>query len=155
VPSVCTSSWITPGLFAPSVPDDALTLAQPLREPMRPNWSITQFVATKAKPAAKSVGESCVFRPRNPGAEMLAVWRAWLMLQKLLILWIASAFQRNLVSQHPAIKLIRLRRVKTAIFATLDQRPCVSVLHHQKVRNKHSRASAASACGTVSENGML
>jgi hypothetical protein len=38
-----------------------------------------QFVATNAKPAARSVGESCVFNPKKPGAETLAVCRAWLI----------------------------------------------------------------------------
>ncbi len=38
--------------------EEAFTLDQPCREPIRPYWSMMQFVATKAKPAFKSRGES-------------------------------------------------------------------------------------------------
>ena len=65
---------MTPTSLAPKSPEEELTLVQPLREPIRPYWSITQLVATKAKPCAKSNGESWVLSPKNPGALMLNVW---------------------------------------------------------------------------------
>ena len=68
VPSVCTNSWTTPTSLAPRVPDAALILDHPFLAPMRPYWSMMQLVATKANPAAKSKGESCVFSPKKPGA---------------------------------------------------------------------------------------